>query len=281
MVIIEDTGLNLEQTFECGQCFRWNKTDAQNGSLDKTSVSPDVIAYKGIAMGKELTIVQQGNKITLHCTETDFENIWKNYLDLDCPYQEIREELSNMSPVLAEAALYAPGIHILRQDPWEAICSFIISQNNNIPRIKGIIERLCSMFGEKIGDNAYAFPSAEKISRLTIEDLAPIRSGFRAKYILSAAKGIASGEIDLDLVAASSIEEGRLELMKIHGVGPKVAECALLYGFHKTEGFPVDVWMKRAVEVLIPDIDIKDFGKNAGIAQQYLFHYSRMHPELF
>lgn len=260
------TDLNLKETFECGQCFRWNNTDGY---------------YYGAAYGKELKLLQLKDGIELFCSQEDFESTWQSYFDLEFNYDSARKELGLISPVLEAASAYAPGIHILSQEPWEAICSFIISQNNNIPRIKGIIERLCALFGEQIGDDVYSFPNADVISSLSPEDLAPIRSGFRAKYIISAAGSIARGEIDLEEIKASPIEFGRAELQKIHGIGPKVAECSLLYGFHKTEGFPIDVWMKRAMEVLMPGFSPEDFGKNAGIAQQYLFHYSRMHPEWF
>ena len=183
---------------------------------------------------------------------------------------------------MAEAAAFAPGIRILRQEPWEALCSFIISQNNHIPRIKGIIERLCQRLGAEIPGTAWhAFPTAERLAACSLEDLAPLRAGFRAKYLLDAARKVASGQVDLARVAAAPVEEGRRELQTIFGVGPKVAECALLYGFHKTECFPLDVWMKRAMATLLPGRRPEEFGENAGLAQQYLFHYSRMHPELF
>lgn len=133
-VIIEEiSSFNLEQTLECGQCFRWEK------------LSPD--KYYGVAYGKALTISQQGQTVTLHnCTRADFEGIWFNYFDLGTDYDEIKNELAQLHPVLKDAQQYAPGIRILRQEPWEALCSFIISQNNNIPRIKGIIKRLCEAF---------------------------------------------------------------------------------------------------------------------------------------
>ncbi|MDD6446716.1 MAG: DNA-3-methyladenine glycosylase 2 family protein, partial [Ruminococcus sp.] len=180
-----------------------------------------------------------------------------------------------------EAQQYAPGIRILSQEPWEALCSFIISQNNNIPRIKGIIDRLCRQYGEPIGDNLYAFPTAERLSRCTVDDLAPLRSGFRAKYIVDAATKVATNEINLHEIKKMPVEQARKELMKIKGVGPKVADCTMLYGMGKKECFPMDVWMKRAMEVLFPNLTPEDFGTNAGIAQQYIFHYSRMNPQLF
>ncbi len=258
--------LDLAQTLDCGQSFRWVENDGK---------------FSGVAYGKKLDVYFDGDDLCLdNTTAEDFENIWKNYLDLDLDYGKIRTEISGLHPVLKEACAYAPGIRILRQEPWEALCTFIISQNNNIKRIKGIVERLCGSFGEKF-DDYYTFPSAERLAELSPDDLAPIRAGFRNKYIIDAAKKVSGGEVELEKCRTLEYEEARAELMKIKGVGVKVADCTLLFGLHRVEAFPVDVWMKRAMEKLFPDMTEKDFGDYAGIAQQYIFHYSRMHPELF
>lgn len=254
------------ETLDCGQAFRWEEKDG---------------LWQGIAMGRKLSLAKDGEYLRLDCTQEEFDSIWKHYFDLDTDYNKIKERISAIDPVLKEAVSYAPGIRILRQDPWEAICSFIISQNNNIPRIKGIIKRFCELFGEEVADGLYSFPTAEAISRLTVEDLAPIRSGFRAKYIIAAAQKIAGDENFIPSVYSLPIDEARKALQTIKGIGPKVADCALLYGFHRTDCFPVDVWMKRAMEVLLPTHTPESFGLDAGMAQQYIFHYSRMHPELF
>ena len=254
------------ETLDCGQAFRWEEKDG---------------LWQGIAMGRKLSLAKEGESLRLYCTQEEFDSIWKHYFDLDTDYNKIKERISAIDPVLKEAVSYAPGIRILRQDPWEAICSFIISQNNNIPRIKGIIKRFCELFGEEVADGLYSFPTAEAISRLTVEDLAPIRSGFRAKYIIAAAQKIAGDENFIPSVYSLPIDEARKALQTIKGIGPKVADCALLYGFHRTDCFPVDVWMKRAMEVLLPTHTPESFGLDAGMAQQYIFHYSRMHPELF
>lgn len=262
------TDMDLKQTLDCGQSFRWQELD--EGS------------FIGVAFGKVLHLNIEGNNLVLHdCSEQDFLNIWKPYFDLELDYTNIRNELSNIHPILNEAALYAPGIRILSQEPWEALCSFIISQNNNIPRIKGIISRLCSSFGTQLSENFFSFPSAKVLASLNEDDLSPIRSGFRAKYIIDAAKKVASGDINLEEIRNMSIDDAREELIKIKGVGAKVAECTLLYGLHRLDAFPLDVWMKRAMHNLFPGMTPTDFGKYAGIAQIYIFHYSRMHPELF
>ncbi|MEE1076248.1 MAG: DNA glycosylase [Acutalibacteraceae bacterium] len=268
-VILEDiTSFNIEQTLDCGQCFRWEMIEPNK--------------YHGVAYGKPLTISQQENSIILHsCTKTDFENIWFNYFDLGTNYDEIKKELAQLHPVLKDAQQYAPGIRILRQEPWEALCSFIISQNNNIPRIKGIIKKLCENFGNKLSNGDYTFPTAEALSNYTVDDLAILKSGFRAKYIVDASQKVASKEVDLEYIINLPTAQARDELIKIKGVGPKVADCTMLYGMGKTDCFPLDVWMKRAMQILFPKLTPQSFGKNAGVAQQYIFHYSRMNPQLF
>ena len=250
---------NLSLCLDCGQAFRWTKKDN---------------IWQGVAYGKHLKVEQAENEIIFYdCTEDDFNNIWSRYFDFDCDYRKIVSSYDDK--YLQLAVNEYNGIRILRQEPWEALCSFIISQNNNIPRIKGIIERLCDEFGD--GEKGKkSFPSAETLSKLTVEDLAPLRAGFRAKYIIDAAQKVANGEIDFKKIEESPIEFGRDELQKIKGVGAKVAECTLLYGFHKIEAFPIDVWVKRIMAEMYPE-GLPDSTKGTeGIAQQYLFHWRRM-----
>ena len=268
-----DGCLDLSQTLDCGQAFRWQPILLPN---DKT-------AWRGVAFGHTLTVWQDSSEFVFDCTEEEFNNIWYTYFDFGTDYAALRTALSAAHPVLAEACSYAPGIRILRQEPWEALCSFIISQNNNIARIKGIIERLCSLSNHPIvcgSDLLYAFPSPEQLAACTLEDLAPLRAGFRAKYLLDAARRVHTGELDLLSLHAEPLELAREALMTVHGIGPKVADCVLLYGLHRTHCFPMDVWMKRAMQ-LLPGITPESLGDAAGIAQQYIFHYARMHPELF
>lgn len=257
----------LKDTLMCGQCFRFKEN--ADGS------------FTGVAYGKVITLSKADDTLILYTNEEDFLNIWQSYFDLGLDYGKIKEDLSSVHPTLKEAAKFAPGIRILKQEPFEALISFIISQNNNIKRISGIVERLCELCGEEISEGVYAFPTPEALGKLTAEDLAPIRAGFRAKYIVDAVEKVNSGEVDLTALEAMNFDKAKEELLKIKGVGSKVADCVLLYGFHKLEGFPMDVWMKRAMAVLFPDFTGGDFGKFAGIAQQYIFHYARLHPELF
>ena len=257
---------DLKNTFDCGQCFRWNE-------------NPDG-SFTGIVKDKCVRIYRDSDKIIIeNSSEDDFKNLWENYLDLTVCYDDIRNEIISLDSRLQCAVDSIDGIRILNQEPWEALCSFIISQNNNIPRIKLIVSRLCENFGDEI-TGGYTFPSADKIACLSVDDLAPLRSGFRAKYIIDAAQKVSSGEVNLEKMRTAPIDECRKELMTIKGVGPKVAECTLLYGLHRLEAFPIDVWMKKALSTLFSGISPENLGKYAGIAQQYIFHYSRLNPHL-
>ncbi len=259
-VILENVScFNIALCLDCGQAFRWSQNE--NGE------------WEGVASGKYLRIKQEGDTVTLfNTTEEDFYSLWNTYFDLERDYKGIISTYTDES--LKTACAEYEGIRILKQDEWEAICSFIISANNNIPRIKGIIERFCREFGEKAGEG-YSFPTPERIAKLTVEDLAPIRAGFRAKYIIDAAQKISSGQVDIAKVKNLPFDEAKAELLKIKGVGEKVAQCALLYGFGRMEAFPVDVWVKRIVAELYPEGLPECIKGTEGIAQQYLFHWRR------
>ncbi len=262
IILTNVKNFDLNETFNCGQCFRWNEQSEND--------------FIGVAKGKVLEIIKNENDIILkNVSEKEFKEIWFNYFDLGLNYDIPKKQISKLHPILKKASEFAPGIRILQQEPWEALCSFIISQNNNIPRIKGIVERLCANFGKRIKENNFTFPKAEVIADLAEDDLFCIRSGFRAKYILDAAKKVSSNEISFGGIKKMPIIEARAELMKIKGVGPKVADCALLYGLHMLKAFPVDTWMSRAMKEFFPSLTREDFGEYAGIAQQYAFHYIR------
>ena len=266
---------DLTHIFDCGQCFRWNKTDENT--------------YAGVAKGKALTISQSGNDVVLHnTTERDFYDVWYNYFDFDTDYGKIKSELSKDS-VMREAISYGEGIRILNQDLWETVVSFIISASNNIPRIKGIVERLCAAYGGEInygGDVYYSFPSIEKMSTLSKDDLGVIRAGFRDKYIIDAVFKFQRGELSADALYKMTTPEAKKALMTISGVGKKVSDCIALFGLKRADSFPVDVWIKRIMEYCYFDgkeqpIDKisafaeEKFGKLGGYAQQYLFFYAR------
>ena len=251
---------SLPETLDCGQAFRWEERDG---------------FWQGVAFEKFLKLKKNddGTIILFNTTEQDFKNIWIDYFDLNRDYNEIITAVSN-NEVLKTACEYGKGIRVLNQEPWETLCSFIISQNNNIKRIKGIISRLCENFGEE-KHGYYTFPTAEKIASLSIEDLSVLRSGFRAKYILDAAIKIKNGEVNLNTLKEMPVDLAREELMKIKGVGPKVADCALLFSHKHIEAFPKDVWIKRAMEKLFGGELPQEAVKYAGIIQQYIFFYAR------
>lgn len=256
---IENNNFDIRQTFFCGQCFRWS--EGENGS------------FTGIVSGKKLTVTQTGTAVTLHDIDEDDIPFWENYFDIGTDYASHIITLS-ADETLKKACGAAPGIRILRQEPFETLISFIISQNNNIPRISGIIGRLCENFGADIG-NGWTFPTVEQLSGLTPEQLAPLRAGFRARYICDAVQRVESGEVDFDELASLPLDKARNCLKRIVGVGDKVADCVLLFAFHKTDAFPRDVWVKRIMAEFYPD-GLPECTKGIeGIAQQYLFDYVR------
>lgn len=273
------------KTFDCGQCFRF----------DRVSDSRHEIEFAGCAHGKYISIAQDEDTIYIYnSTLREYEEIWRTYLALDRDYGEINGEILSLSsnPALRSAVELSSGIRILRQDHWEAICSFIISQNNNIPRIKKLVASLCAACGDEIDvsmmeghvadahknteGHFYSFPSPERVLSLGVWGLADLKTGFRAKYIFDAADKMVRGEIDLDILQNADTGECIKHLCTVKGIGPKVASCALLFGFAKLDAFPIDVWIKKVIaRYFHKDFDPADLGQYAGIAQQYLFYYER------
>ena len=255
--------LSPYKTFECGQCFRWNADE--NGG------------YVGVASGRAARVFTRGGMAVIECDEADI-GFWREDLDMDTDYVKARESVM-LGEYLTECAEYGRGIRILRQDKWEALCSFIISQCNNIPRIKSIVEKLCAMFGEAMDTPwgvKYSFPTASRVALLEEPELAPLRSGYRAAYIINAARAVASGDIDLEYAATLDGNEARKYLKSLNGVGDKVANCAVLFGLHRMDAFPVDVWIKRALKENLPaGFDPATLGDYAGLAQQYMFFHAR------
>ena len=213
--------LRLDQTLDCGQCITSSQTETETCQPDMEQT------WHGRAKAHPLRISQlRDGSLLLHQPQ-DYP-LWEEYFDLTTDYDAIRRTLS-LDPTLKHAITFAPGIRILRQDPWEALCCFIISQNNNIKRIKGIVQRLCSCLGEPIpSSDCYSFPSPQRLATATLEELEPLRCGFRAKYLLDAARRVSSGQVQLDAIPQMPLEQARAHLMQIVGVGPKVADCALL-----------------------------------------------------
>lgn len=255
--------MDIAKTFDCGQCFRFNRQD--DGS------------YLGTAFGRTVKLWQENERVYIDAPECDL-TIWHSFFDLELDYAAITEGFYH-GEYMEKCIDFGRGIRILRQDKWEALCSFIISQCNNIPRIKGIVEALCKNFGEPIdylGQVHYSFPTAERIARLDESELAIIRSGYRANYISCAARAVCSGEINFDELDIMDHKTALKAVLGIRGVGVKVANCFILFGLHKMEAFPIDVWMKKALkENFEAGFDHRVFGDYAGLAQQYIFYYAR------
>lgn len=259
---------SLDETFLCGQCFRWDK--AEDGSFYGVVGSSAVKMY-----------YHDPKTVYLESSNPDLV-YWSRYLNFSNDYNAIESRLwqdESLRPCIEQGR----GIRILRQELWETIVSFIISANNNIPRIKKIISKLCELYGEKIefdGKTFFGFPSPDVLAALELSDLKEIRAGFRDKYILDAAKRVASGETDLSAIEKMNDADAKAELMKIRGVGSKVADCVLLFSLGRYKTFPQDVWIKRILnevygvdEKNISSFVAEKFGDYCGIAQQYLYYY--------
>jgi N-glycosylase/DNA lyase len=218
----------------------------------------------------------------------DFEAVWRDYLDLGLDYGAVKRGLAAKDPVIADAIRAGEGIRILKQDEWETLVSFIISQNNNIPRIKKCVESLCDLMGEPVGElrgrRFSSLPGWERLAEASEADLAPCRLGYRAKYLIETARSVAEdGARKLYAAKDAELGEAREYLLSLCGVGPKVANCILLFSMRKHESFPIDVWVRRVMSALygMPENDMKamaafaeaHFGEWGGIAQQYLFRY--------
>lgn len=253
-------------TFTCGQCFRWSEDD--DGG------------FSGVASGHACHV-----KDGMVICRNDDEEFWNNYFAADIPYDIIEQKLTGSDPKIAPCIEYGRGMRILRQDLWETIISFIISANNHIPRIRKIIETLCSTFGDPIefdGKVYYTFPSAEKLANLSKDDFGILHAGYRDVYLMDAVRKTAEGEIELSRIPSMPTEDAKRELMRIKGVGNKVADCILLFALGRYEVFPQDVWIKRILKDVY-NVEGKEtqrfitetYGSYGGFAQQYLFHFYR------
>lgn len=269
---VSNKDFDLRHTFDCGQCFRWNRSE--DGS------------YSGVAGGKAVRFRQEGDSILIeNCCAADFDSFWKSYLDLDRDYAEVKKAVA-VNDLMRTAISYGEGIRILRQEFFEVLISFIISQNNSIPNIKRVVERLCAAYGEPIefeGETRYAFPTAEKLASLSEADFRALGAGFRDRYLVGAARLAAEGILDPARLTAMPTDEARAELMKVKGVGNKVCDCVLLFALGKFDLFPTDTWIRK---VMAESFGAKSalaaksegqriFGQNAGFAQQYLFYWRR------
>lgn len=276
IILHEYESFVISQILECGQCFRFTQIGEEN--------------YIIVAYGKILNIYCDGTDIVFkNTTEEEFNNIWYNYFDFGRNYNDIKKKISENDEILQKAVEYAPGIRILNQDRFECLISFIISQNNRIPMIKKVISNISKKYGRYIGsvdgEEYYAFPNPEELIKADEVGLMECKTGFRAKYIIDAVQKVIHGEINLNADDMDT-ETLRKMLMTIKGVGPKVADCTMMFSFGRCETFPTDVWVKRIMselyfngrEASVKEIHQKAeecFGDYAGYAQQYLFNYAR------
>lgn len=256
---------SVAKTFDCGQCFRFEPLSKRH--------------YSGVAYGKSISFEEtEKHTLIIHGSNADdYECLWKRYLGLDVDYAAIDRDILSRSdnPALHEAVAYGSGIHILRQEPWETICSFIISQNNNIPRIKKIIAAMSEAYGDELEDGSHAFPTADALNKAGEKSIFELKTGFRAKYIADAANKVSGGALKLSALNGDT-ESLKTKLCEVKGIGPKVALCSLLFGFGRLDAFPIDVWIKRVTEKYFePEFDFTKLGPYAGVAQQYLFYYER------
>jgi N-glycosylase/DNA lyase len=274
-VILKDVkNFELPHIFDCGQCFRWNRQDNNN--------------YIGVAFGRVIEVEKKNDDVVIYNTNLkDFNYIWLKYFDLERDYSAIKEELEK-DELLKKAVEFGTGIRILQQDPFEILISFIVSANNRIPMIKRAIENISKTYGKSIeykGNTYYAFPTLEEFSVATTEDVEALSVGFRAKYIVRALEDLSNGTYDLNKIKSIDDDGCHEGLKNFNGVGPKVADCIMLFSMGKYSAFPVDVWVKRAMQFfyVAPDVSLPKirqfardkFGRLSGFAQQYLFYYAR------
>ena len=271
----------LKDIFECGQCFRFNKQEDES--------------YTGVVGNNVINVKKIDNEIHIKSVGQDnLEELVVNYFDLNRDYEQIKDKLSKIDENMEKSISYGKGIRILNQDLWETIISFIISANNNITRIKGIIDRMSERYGKKIifeGKEYYTFPTIDELSKASVEDLRALGLGFRDVRVYETTKMIKNKEVDLEqLKNEKDFNKVRNTLLTLPGVGPKVADCILLFSTLKRwEAFPIDVWVRRVMNELyiknpdetkvkkeeIEKIAYEKFGNLAGIAQQYLFYWKR------
>lgn len=272
MLKLKGGGIDLERSFSCGQAFRWQKVKAEEN------------CWRGVVKDRCATIRKEGEILYINRPEEEEED-WTHYLSLDLNYGEL-EGLLGQNPKTQPCVETSAGIRLLRQDPFETTISFIVSANNNVKRIAGILERLSEHYGDKREDeDGYlyaAFPSPEQLAAASAENLKDLGAGYRAAYIQGAAEMVANG-FDLETLRGVPAGEASKALQSLPGVGPKVASCIMLFALDFTEECPLDVWMKRVLRDLYAPLGEKEavaemarqFGPWTGAAQQYLFHYAR------
>lgn len=260
MITYDIDQLDISKIADSGQTFRME--DISDASGDR---------FRCIALDKICTV---GNGI-IDCTEED-ESFWKDYFDLDTDYESMTDHIDPDDAYLCGCAEYGRGIRILRQDPWEMLITFIISQRRSIPSIKTCVERLCSRYGKLIDEDTYAFPTPDELSEAGLEDLSDCGLGYRSEYVYLACRDVCSGALDLETLKSMPDSIVFERLLALRGVGPKVANCVCLFGFHRISAFPVDVWIDRVLKEHYPcGFPMDRYNGYAGVMQQYMFYAAR------
>lgn len=272
MEIKVESSFLLSHILKCGQTFRYEELGEEK--------------FFVIAKDKRVLVSQVGDKVNFSCSEQEFENYWKNYFDLYVSYDEIKSNLIQIEPKIEKYMEELYGIRVLRQDAFEMMITFILSQNNSMTNIKKVVANICDKYGSEMEDEYgtyHAFPTVEQLKDVERESFRQLKTGFRDKYLIDAISRVVSGELDLEVLKSMSTKDARDKLMKVKGIGRKVADCILLFGFYRLDVFPIDVWTRRAITKLyFEDKKVKDtllldktyeiFGDYSGIAQQYIFY---------
>lgn len=258
---------DLDQIANSGQCFRMNKISDNH--------------YLIVAFNRTLEIEYMGNSyFRFYCNNDDITNIWYEYFDINTDYNKFILSIDKNDIFLQKAAQMGSGIRILKQDPWETLITFIISQRKNITAIKKSVESLCKKYGKEINDNIFSFPTPEALASSTIEELNSCSLGYRSQYILNTALDVVNNNIDLHYL--NKLDDSALlsQLMTLDGVGPKVANCIMLFAYHRIAAFPIDVWITRILEKEYNNnFNINQYKGYAGVLQQYMFYYAQNSSE--
>lgn len=261
-MFVSDKDFDIKKIAESGQCFRMNEIEKGQ--------------WLCLAMNKVLLVSPVCGGYSFSCEEWEYEAFWRDYFDLETDYSAFRNAIDPADEYLVSAAKAGYGIRILRQDPWEMLITFIISQRKNIPAIKASVEAISAKYGEDLGFGIHAFPSPEALAWATESELRDCSLGYRVPYIMAAAQMVASSEIDLNALASLD-DAGLLDaLQTVHGVGPKVANCVSLFGYHRIGAFPIDVWIRRVLdEHYGGSFPLERYEGFAGVLQQYMFYSAR------
>ncbi|MCR5595193.1 MAG: 8-oxoguanine DNA glycosylase [Lachnospiraceae bacterium] len=315
MVEIDKKDIDLGQICDSGQCFRMRRMDGASGAEESDipgrrsgdgesdqEDTADESTYEIIALDKRLTARQTADRLYLECSNEEYEDLWKEYLDMDTDYSAIKALVDDKDKYLKKAVETGNGLRILKQDLWEMIVTFLISQQNNIPRIHKCIDNICREYGEYVGyaegtgsgscdgrekttptglqegagsSGFYGFPTPDKLSTLDEDALMPCNLGYRSKYVVRAARAVSEGSLDLEAIKKMDYPEARETLLKVYGIGNKVADCVCLFGLHHLEAFPVDTHIKQVLQREYgaeEGFDHNRYHKYLGVIQQYMFY---------